>query len=75
MNFFSPLIIIVLALNSYRFPWPRVKPLFVGKLEDAMSKFHRDLPADHLPPCPNVENPKFKEMRKRIIDSVNKFSG
>lgn len=58
----------------YRFPWPRVKPLFVGKLENVMSKFNRELPADHLAPCPNVENPKFKEMRKRILDSLNKFS-
>lgn len=56
------------------FPWPRVKPLFVGKLENVMSKFNRELPADHLAPCPNVENPKFKEMRKRILDSLNKFS-
>ncbi|XP_061195347.1 serine/threonine-protein phosphatase 4 regulatory subunit 2-B-like [Saccostrea echinata] len=57
------------------FPWPRVKSLFISKLEDVMTKFHQDLPADHLPPCPNVDNPKFKEMKKRILDSVNKFSG
>ncbi|XP_048743771.1 serine/threonine-protein phosphatase 4 regulatory subunit 2-like isoform X2 [Ostrea edulis] len=57
------------------FPWPRVKPLFVNKLEDVMSKFHLELPVDHLTPCPNVENPKFTEMRKRILDSVNRFSG
>lgn len=57
----------------YRFFWLRVKFLFVGKLENVMFKFNRELLVDYLVFCLNVENLKFKEMRKRIFDFFNKF--
>ncbi|GAB1608297.1 serine/threonine-protein phosphatase 4 regulatory subunit 2-like [Argonauta hians] len=57
------------------FPWPRLKPLFVKKLDSVMLQFNEEYPADHLHMSPNVKNVKFEEMRNRIINAVNRFHG
>lgn len=57
------------------FPWTRLKPLFVKKLDSVMQQFNEEYPADHLPLSPNVENVKFEEMRSRIINAVSRFHG
>ncbi|XP_029637310.1 serine/threonine-protein phosphatase 4 regulatory subunit 2 [Octopus sinensis] len=57
------------------FPWPRLKPLFVKKLDSVMQQFNEEYPADHLLMSPNVKNVKFEEMRNRIINAVNRFHG
>jgi hypothetical protein len=40
-----------------------------------MCKFFEEIPTDNLPPYPNVENIKFEDMRKRIMESVDVFTG
>lgn len=40
-----------------------------------MEQFNRDVPYDHLSQYPNVENAKYEEMRSRVIDAFEKFSG
>ncbi|XP_064633446.1 serine/threonine-protein phosphatase 4 regulatory subunit 2-like [Lineus longissimus] len=57
------------------FPWSKLKPLFIKKLDKTMCKFFEEVPTDSLPPYPNVENVKFEDMRKRILQSVEVFTG
>lgn len=40
-----------------------------------MEQFHKDDPCEHHAPFPNVENTKFIEMRQRILDAFQRFSG
>ena len=57
------------------FPWARLKPLFIRKLDQVMEQFNNEVPFDHLTPFPNVENVKYAEMRSRVVDAFEKFSG
>jgi serine/threonine-protein phosphatase 4 regulatory subunit 2 len=57
------------------FPWPKLKPLFLRKLDDTMQEFFENVPTDDLALCPNVENIKFSEMRERLLKAVGEFTG
>ncbi|XP_067684875.1 serine/threonine-protein phosphatase 4 regulatory subunit 2-B-like [Haliotis asinina] len=57
------------------FPWPRLKPLLVSKLDQVMTEFHQEIPVDHFPPNTNMEQVKFDDMRDRIIKAVERFHG
>ncbi|KAJ8301656.1 hypothetical protein KUTeg_020643 [Tegillarca granosa] len=56
------------------FPWPKLKSLFITKLDRVMKKFHQEMSTD-IPKCPNVDNTKFEEMRERILETVEQFQG
>ena len=60
---------------SFRFPWPRLKPLLVSKLDEVMKHFNQEVPGDHFPMCPNVENVRYDDMRSRILASLDSFHG
>ncbi|XP_033746781.1 serine/threonine-protein phosphatase 4 regulatory subunit 2-A-like [Pecten maximus] len=57
------------------FPWQQLKILFIHKLDSVITQFNQDFPADHLQNCPNVENVKFEEMKKRVVCSLEEFQG
>ena len=57
------------------FPWPRLKPLFIRKLDQVMEQFNQEVPFDNLTPYPNVENAKYEEVKRRVIEAFEKFSG
>ena len=40
-----------------------------------MEQFNQEMPYDNLLPYPNVDNAKYTEMRSRVIDAFEKFSG
>lgn len=39
-----------------------------------MEVFNKENPFERIAPRPNVENAKFDEMQKRIIDAMQKFT-
>ncbi|XP_041348281.1 serine/threonine-protein phosphatase 4 regulatory subunit 2-A-like [Gigantopelta aegis] len=57
------------------FPWPRLKPLLVSKLDEVMKHFNQEVPGDHFSMCPNVENVRYDDMRSRILSSLDAFHG
>jgi len=57
-----------------RFQWQQLKTLFVQKLEQVMNLFNKEIPFEHITPRPNVENAKFGDMQKRIIDAMQRFN-
>lgn len=57
------------------FPWQHLKMAFIQKVEQVMEQFCKEDPCDRLKPVPNVENTKFEELRQRIIDAMQKFTG
>ena len=61
--------------NLCSFPWARLKPLFIRKLDQVMEQFNSEVPFDHLTPFPNVENVKYAEMRSRVVEAFEKFTG
>ncbi|XP_052781503.1 serine/threonine-protein phosphatase 4 regulatory subunit 2-like [Mya arenaria] len=56
------------------FQWPLLKTLFVQKLEQVMDEFNKDNPCERPTPYPNVENAKFDDMRKRILEAMHRFT-
>lgn len=57
------------------FPWQHLKTAFIQKVESVMEQFNKEDPCDHLKPVPNVEKMKFDEMRLRILDAMQRFTG
>ncbi len=59
----------------YSLPWSKIKTLFVTKMDAVIHEFREQSPMDDLPICPNVENVKFEEMKKRLHRCVERFLG
>ncbi|KAK3579394.1 hypothetical protein CHS0354_029701 [Potamilus streckersoni] len=57
------------------YPWHRLKRLFVSKLDHIIMEFYHETPADSIPTYPNVDSVPFEDMRKRILDALEKFHG
>ena len=57
------------------FPWTKVKPLLRRKLEKIILEFSESCPADSLPKQPNVEGFRFGEMRERILEQLEGYTG
>ncbi len=56
------------------FPWSKLKPLVVTKLENVIQEYIQTNPCEEVPMLPNVENVKFDDMRERLMRSLNAFN-
>jgi len=58
------------------FPWPKIKPLFKIKLETTISEFNETLPCEPgVTKMPNVESFKYTEMKERMMEQLESYSG
>ena len=57
------------------FSWSKVKPLFKKKLELVIQDFHESCPTEDLPKQPNVDIFKFDQMKQRIFEQLESYSG
>jgi len=58
------------------FPWPKVKPLFKSKLETTITEFNETLPCEPgVTKMPNVESFKYTEMKERMFEQLDSYSG
>jgi len=58
-----------------RFSWCNIKPLLRHKLDIVMKEFQERAPVDCQTPCPNVDNVKFEDMHKRLLNALDQFTG
>jgi len=57
------------------FPWNKIKPLIKSKLEIIIREFNESCPEGHLPKMPNVDVFKFNEMKERIMEQFESYTG
>ena len=57
------------------FAWNKVKPLFKRKLEMIIKDFQETSPTDTLPLQPNVEVFKFDQMKERVFEQLESYTG
>lgn len=57
------------------FAWAKVKPLFKRKLELIIQEFQETSPTDNLPLQPNVDVFKFDQMKERIFEQLESYTG
>jgi len=58
-----------------RFPWNKLKPLLLHKLEIVTKEFHEKSPMSSSAARPNVENTTFEELFQRLLDMLQQFHG
>jgi len=64
------------AKNGYTlYPWQTIKTLFKVKLEKVIADFADISPAENVPTMPNVEEFKFEEMKTRIFEQLESYTG
>ncbi|XP_014681017.1 PREDICTED: serine/threonine-protein phosphatase 4 regulatory subunit 2-A-like [Priapulus caudatus] len=56
------------------FPWEKLKPLFMHKLDAVMREFFATAPTETVAPNPNLEVVPFDAMRTRLLDTLDKFT-
>lgn len=65
-----------IAKTGYtRYPWFRIKTLFKVKLENVIADFSGASPVENVPIMPNVEEFKYEEMKTRIFEQLESYSG
>ena len=57
------------------FEWSKIKPLFKKKLQLVIQEFHDSSPSDDLPKQPNVDVFQFEQMKERIFEQLESYSG
>ena len=57
------------------FAWAKVKPLFRRKLEIIIQEFQENSPTENLPLQPNVDVFKFDQMKERIFEQLESYTG
>ena len=57
-----------------RFPWNKLKPLVISKLENVIQDYVESNPDETMEVLPNVENIEFKDMRERLLQAINAFT-
>ena len=57
------------------FEWNKIKPLFKKKLQIVIQEFHDSSPTDDLPKQPNVDVFQFDQMKERIFEQLESYSG
>jgi len=65
----------LIYIHIGRFPWCNIKSLLRHKLDVVMREFQEHTPVDCQTPCPNVDNVKFEDMHKRLLDALDQFTG
>jgi len=65
-----------IAKTGYtRFPWHNIKTLFKVKLENVIADFSGVSAVETVPIMPNVEIFKYEEMKTRIFEQLESYSG
>ena len=57
------------------FEWNKIKALFKKKLQLVIQEFHDSSPSDDLPKQPNVDVFQFEQMKERIFEQLESYSG
>lgn len=59
-----------------RYPWPKIKPVILKKVELVVDKFNSEYPYDSSGPVlPNVRPFNFQEMKTEILELLESFYG
>lgn len=56
-------------------PWAKLKSLFRLKLELVIKEFLDSSPVESVPKMPNVEPFRFEEMKQRIMEQLDSYTG
>ncbi|CAF1127536.1 unnamed protein product [Adineta ricciae] len=63
-----------IAKTGYsRYPWEKIKPLFLQKLIVVLDEFNNELSMDKLDIHPNVDQSTFEELKSDIVERINSF--
>ncbi|CAF1061341.1 unnamed protein product [Adineta ricciae] len=63
-----------IAKTGYsRYPWEKIKPLFLQKLIAVLDEFNNELSMDKLDIHPNVDQSTFEELKSDIVERINSF--
>jgi len=68
-------LIFVAKTGNTVFPWPKIKPAVRVKLESIIADFSLAMPEEQIPKMPNVDTFKFSEMKQRIFEQLDSYSG
>lgn len=68
-------LIFIAKTGNTVFPWPKIKPLVRAKLDSIIEDFNTAMPEDQVPKMPNVDTFKFTEMKQRIFEQLESYSG
>ncbi|XP_071483110.1 uncharacterized protein [Diadema antillarum] len=64
----------IARLGEPLFPWFKLKPLIVMKLENVIEEYIEYNPHEEVPILPNVENVRFDDMRERLLKALDSFN-
>lgn len=68
-------LVFVAKTGNTVFPWPKIKPVVRTKLELIITDFNTAMPEEQVPKMPNVDTFKFTEMKQRIFEQLDSYSG
>ena len=68
-------LVFVAKTGNTVFPWNKIKPLIKSKLDVVIREFNESCPAENLPKMPNVDAFKFGEMKERIQEQLDSYTG
>jgi len=68
-------LVFVAKTGNTVFPWPKIKPVVRAKLDAIIGDFNTAMPEEQVPKMPNVDTFKFGEMKQRIFEQLESYSG
>jgi len=68
-------LVFVAKTGNTVFPWPKIKPVVRTKLDLIITDFNTAMPEEQVPKMPNVDTFKFTEMKQRIFEQLDSYSG
>jgi len=68
-------LVFVAKTGNTVFAWPKIKPAVRVKLESIIEDFNLAMPEDQIPRMPNVDAFNFAEMKQRIFEQLESYSG
>jgi len=68
-------LVFVARTGNTVFPWTKIKPVVRLKLETIIADFSKDMPEEQSLKMPNVDMFKFPEMKQRIFEQLDSYSG
>lgn len=68
-------LVFVAKTGNTVFPWPKIKPVVRTKLDLIITDFNIAMPEEQVPKMPNVDTFKFSEMKQRIFEQLESYSG
>ena len=61
--------------GNTHFSWTIIKGLFKVKLNHVISEFYTESPTDEIPTVPNVESFDFSNVKEKLFQKIDTFSG